>query len=77
MNMKEFEFVKSRESLLSHKNSCKGELWQFEMDCEKLGIRPTITRFKSWLDHWFREYYTYTMAKDEANVPFTPWKPKS
>jgi hypothetical protein len=60
---------------MDSKISARSQLWQFEMDCKKLGIKPTLKRFEDWLGCWFKEYYTYTMEDDEQNKPFKEWKP--
>lgn len=77
MNISEFEFHKARQNLINQKVSVASDVrFMFLNDCEKLGIRPTIPRLLDWLDHWTKEYMSYTMEDEENDKPFAEWKPK-
>lgn len=77
MNIKEFEFVSTRQSLIDRKISVRSTVtFDFMWRCEQLDIRPTLPRLIDFLDHWVKEYMSYTMADEDANKPFNEWFPK-
>ena len=46
-------------------SALRSELWQFEMDCEKEGVKLTYHRFKKFLDRHEKRYTEWLMEFKE------------